>query len=156
VPPNARLSEAHLRVDRDAGKQLLSGHDGTITVSLDSAWLGAHFRDRGVPLDHHRPCRADSSYERLEVRTHHLSNPADPGQGWAWRWFLAVAIPAGHLFPPDAHGLVTREGTPRLYATCGYTQNAYTSDVKDVFVDWKQGECHEDRRRRQAGAFGQA
>src|ERR1700690_2513732 len=34
-PPNAGLPEAHLRGDRDAGKQLLSGHDGTITVSLD-------------------------------------------------------------------------------------------------------------------------
>ena len=29
------LSEAHLRVDRDAGKQLFSGHGDTVTVSLD-------------------------------------------------------------------------------------------------------------------------
>jgi hypothetical protein len=27
---------------------------------------------------------------------------------------LLVAIPAGHLFPPDVHGLVTREGYRRL------------------------------------------
>src|SRR5450756_141311 len=35
VPPNAGLSEAHLRVHRDAGKQLFSGHGDTVTVSLD-------------------------------------------------------------------------------------------------------------------------
>src|ERR1017187_1230830 len=35
VPPDARLSEAHLGVDRYAGKQLFSSHDDTITVSLD-------------------------------------------------------------------------------------------------------------------------
>src|SRR5271169_4961272 len=68
VPPNAGLSEAHLRVDRDAGKQLFSGHDDTVTVSLDPAWLRAH-------------SRADSSCKRLEVRTHHFPNPADSGEG---------------------------------------------------------------------------
>src|SRR5664280_1561733 len=35
MPPNAGLSEAHLRVHRDAGKQLFSGHGDTVTVSLD-------------------------------------------------------------------------------------------------------------------------
>ncbi|GEM_PF-2389923 len=35
---------------------------------------------------------------------------------------LLVAIPAGHLFPPDVHGLVTREGTGASSATAAVTR----------------------------------
>src|ERR1035437_3551136 len=77
VPPNAGLSEAHLRVHRDAGKQLFSGHGDTVTVSLDPSLDSVLIPATGV---FHSiaigPCWADSSHERLEVRTQRGTGPA--------------------------------------------------------------------------------
>src|SRR5258708_1016767 len=69
VPADARLSEAHVRVDRYAGKQLSSRHDGTVILSLDPyGRFGGCPRDRGIPKMRPAGLPVDCS-ERSEPRS---------------------------------------------------------------------------------------